>query len=92
MADHLTRLYQSLFEEKLSATDFCRRLRSDASLKLGLETFYLILKRGVDDDDDSNDKHLRSWTDVQIHSVLSLGLRIVSTIRSLPGEFSLFSF
>uniref|UniRef100_A0A2P2KZU0 Uncharacterized protein n=1 Tax=Rhizophora mucronata TaxID=61149 RepID=A0A2P2KZU0_RHIMU len=93
MAEHLTGLCQLLFEERLSPSDFFRRLRSDSSLNLGLQRLYLILKRGVSvvqEDDHNHDRSSRLgfqlWTDTQIQSVVSLGLAIASASRSLSVE------
>ncbi|KAJ8751615.1 hypothetical protein K2173_025768 [Erythroxylum novogranatense] len=93
--EHLTRLFHSLFEDRLSSADFLLRLRSDTSVRLGLERFYLLLKRGIlpieDDDDgdgDGNKKKLgfQLWNDTQIRSVISVGLAIASIYKSLSVE------
>ncbi|XP_020540052.1 auxin transport protein BIG isoform X2 [Jatropha curcas] len=97
MADHLAKLHQSLCEEKLSSSDLFLRLRSDNSIKQGLQLFYLIIKRSVStieaadgDHDSSTNKNYKlgfeSWTDSQIQSLISLGLAIVSASRSLSVE------
>ncbi|EEF36460.1 protein with unknown function [Ricinus communis] len=89
---HLIKLYQSLFEEKLPFTDLFLRLRSDNSTKHGLYLFYLILKRSVsprehhDHDRGIQKLGFQLWTDSQIQSVTSLGLAVVSACRSLSVE------
>ncbi|CAN0876126.1 Auxin transport protein BIG [Linum grandiflorum] len=87
MEDHLTKLHRCLFESNSSPTDFLHSLRSDTSITIALQQFYLILKRGVSvvDADDVDDKRLgfQLWTDSQIQAVVSFGLAIVSTSRSL---------
>ncbi|XP_048230333.1 auxin transport protein BIG [Ricinus communis] len=89
---HLIKLYQSLFEEKLPSTDLFLRLRSDNSTKHGLYLFYLILKRSVsprehhDHDRGIQKLGFQLWTDSQIQSVTSLGLAVVSACRSLSVE------
>lgn len=91
-ADGLSVLHKSLFEDKLSATDlFLQKLRSDTSIKSALQRFYSILKRGVsliDDDANNSERKLgfQLWTDSQIQSVVSLGIAIVSSSRSLSVE------
>uniref|UniRef100_A0A6N2L1D7 Uncharacterized protein n=1 Tax=Salix viminalis TaxID=40686 RepID=A0A6N2L1D7_SALVM len=91
-ADDLSVLHKSLFEDKLSATDlFLQKLRSDPSIKSALQRFYSILKRGVsliDDDANNSERKLgfQLWTDSQIKSVVSLGIAIVSSSRSLSVE------
>lgn len=100
MADHLTKLHQLLFAQNLPPADLFHRLRSDTSLKLGLDRFFLILKRAVsplqeddDDDDLNNNNHkklgFQSWTDSQVQSVVSFGLAILSASRSLSGSYRL---
>uniref|UniRef100_U5FQL4 Uncharacterized protein n=1 Tax=Populus trichocarpa TaxID=3694 RepID=U5FQL4_POPTR len=90
-ADDLSVLHKSLFEDKLSATDlFLQKLCSDTSIKSALQRFYSILKRGVsliDDDANNSERKLgfQLWTDSQIQSVVSLGIAIVSSSRSLSG-------
>ncbi|CAN1826681.1 Auxin transport protein BIG [Linum perenne] len=87
MEEPLTKLHRCLFESNSSPTDFLHSLRSDTSIAIALQQFYLILKRGVSlvDADDGGDKRLgfQLWTDSQIHAVVSFGLAIVSTSRSL---------
>ncbi|KAJ6369826.1 hypothetical protein OIU76_028138 [Salix suchowensis] len=91
-AHDLSVLHKSLFEDKLSATDlFVQKLRSDPSIKSALQRFYWILKRGVsliDDDANNSERKLgfQLWTDSQIKSVVSLGIAIVSSSRSLSVE------
>ncbi|CAN1244229.1 hypothetical protein LINPERPRIM_LOCUS5990 [Linum perenne] len=92
MEEPLTKLHRCLFESNSSPTDFLHSLRSDTSIAIALQQFYLILKRGVSlvDADDGGDKRLgfQLWTDSQIHAVVSFGLAIVSTSRSLSGMLS----
>ncbi|CAL1407914.1 unnamed protein product [Linum trigynum] len=93
MEDHLIKLHRRLFESSSSSSDFLHSLRSDTSIAIALQHFYLILKRGVsvvveeeehDDDDSVKDKKLgfQLWTNSQIQSVVSFGLAIVSASRS----------
>ncbi|KAJ9147476.1 hypothetical protein P3X46_029633 [Hevea brasiliensis] len=97
MADHLTKLYQSLFEEKLPPADLFHRLRSDNSIKQALHRIYLILKRALSTIEPAdaalvttNNKEIKlgfqSWTDLQIQSLITFGLAIVSASRSLSVE------
>ncbi|KAL5739314.1 hypothetical protein ACOSQ2_028494 [Xanthoceras sorbifolium] len=87
MADHFTRLCQSLFDDKLSSLDLSHRLRSDNSIKLGLHHFYSLLKRCLDPiGDDALLLGFQSWTDQQIQTLLSIGYAIASASRSLTVE------
>ncbi|WCJ25516.1 auxin transport protein (BIG) [Euphorbia peplus] len=89
MADHLAVLHQSLFEDKLTPANFFLRIRSDSSVKHGLQLFYLILNQAVSTIESSDsDRNLgfQFWTDSQIHSVVSLGLAVVFSSRSLSVE------
>ncbi|CAI0454454.1 unnamed protein product [Linum tenue] len=92
MEDHLTKLHRCLFESSCSSSDFLHSLRSDTSIAIALQHFYLILKRGEEHDDGESveDKKLgfQLWTDSQIQSVVSFGLAIVSASRSFSGTFS----
>ncbi|CAI0553248.1 unnamed protein product [Linum tenue] len=93
MEGHLTKLHRCLFESSSSSSEFLHSLRSDTSIAIALQHFYLTLKRGVsvvveeeahDDGERFEDKKLgfQLWTDSQIQSVVSFGLAIVSASRS----------
>ncbi|OMP03028.1 auxin transport protein BIG-like protein [Corchorus olitorius] len=90
MADHLTRLCQFIAEEKLSSSsssvDLLLKLRSDESIKLGLEHFYLILQAGLDSIEPGSIPRFKSWSDSQILSLASLGSSISSVFRSLSVD------
>ncbi|KAK8606644.1 hypothetical protein V6N13_052411 [Hibiscus sabdariffa] len=90
MADHLTRLCQFLAEEKLSTSsspvDLLRKLRSDESIKLGIQQLYLILQAGLDTIEPGSHPRFKSWSDNQILSLASLGSCIISVFRSLSVE------
>ncbi|XWS47517.1 hypothetical protein CRYUN_Cryun14cG0159200 [Craigia yunnanensis] len=90
MADHLTRLCQFLAEDKLSSSssllDLLQKLRSDESIKLGLQHFYLILQTGLDPIEPGSEPRFKSWSDSQILSLASLGSCITSGFRSLSVE------
>ncbi|GAV60100.1 ZZ domain-containing protein/E3_UbLigase_R4 domain-containing protein [Cephalotus follicularis] len=89
MAENLTALCHAL----IATRDLALSLRTDGgSLKLGLEHFYLILKRTVepiadgDGDDDKNKLAFQLWSDSQIQSVVSIATAIASSSRSLSSE------
>ncbi|KAB2075053.1 hypothetical protein ES319_A07G193500v1 [Gossypium barbadense] len=90
MADHLTRLCQFLAEEKLSSSssslDLLLKLRSDESIKLGLQQLYLILQTGLHPIEPGSHPLFKSWSDNQILSLASLGSCITSVFRSLSVE------
>ncbi|GMI69029.1 BIG, LOW PHOSPHATE-RESISTANT ROOT 1, DARK OVER-EXPRESSION OF CAB 1, TRANSPORT INHIBITOR RESPONSE 3 [Hibiscus trionum] len=90
MADHLTRLCQFLAEEKLSPSssslDLLRKLRSDKSIKLGLQQLYLILQAGLDTIEPGSHPRFKSYSDNQILSLASLGSCVTSVFRSLSVE------
>ncbi|XP_022771848.1 auxin transport protein BIG-like isoform X2 [Durio zibethinus] len=90
MADHLTRLCQFLAEEKLSSSssslDLLQKLRSDESINLGLQQFYLILQSSLDPIEPCSDPRFKSWSDFQILSLASLGSSATSVFRSLSVE------
>ncbi|OMO52577.1 Zinc finger, ZZ-type [Corchorus capsularis] len=90
MADHLTRLCQFIAEEKLSSSsssvDLLQKLRSDESIKLGLEHFYSILQAGLDSIEPGSIPRFKSWSDSQILSLASLGSSITSVFRSLSVD------
>lgn len=81
-------LVEALFGDKASA-DLPRRLRSDSSLKLGLEKLYLILKHGVESTGDGK-LGLESWDQSQIQAVYSIAKAIASAANSLSGTVSIF--
>ncbi|EOY03818.1 Auxin transport protein (BIG) isoform 1 [Theobroma cacao] len=90
MADHLTRLCQFLAEEKLSSSpsslDLLQKLRSDESIKRGLQQFYLMLITGLDPIEPASQTRFKSWSDSQILSLAYLGSSITSVFRSLSVE------
>lgn len=77
-------LVEALFGGKASA-DLPRRLRSDSSLKLGMEKLYLILKHGVESTGDGK-LGLESWDQSQIQAVYSIAKSIASAANSLSVE------
>lgn len=95
MAESLTKLAEAIFSDKndsrpLSSSDLLHRLRSDNSIRPGLEKLYLILKHGVEAVEDGK-LRLQSWNDSQIQAVCSLASAIAAASRSLSGT-SLHSF
>ncbi|KAK2663188.1 hypothetical protein Ddye_001762 [Dipteronia dyeriana] len=89
MADQLSSLCQSLFDDKPSSSlHLSHLLRSNDSFKLGLHHFYSLLKTSLRPigDDDSSLLGFQSWTDQQIQSLLSIGYAIASASRSLTAE------
>ncbi|XP_022727915.1 auxin transport protein BIG-like isoform X2 [Durio zibethinus] len=90
MADHLTRLCQFLAEEKLSSSssslDLLQKFRSDESIKLALQDFYLILQTGLDPIEPGSEPRFKSWSDSLILSLASLGSDIAFVFRSLSVE------
>ncbi|XVF20872.1 hypothetical protein REPUB_Repub12eG0040500 [Reevesia pubescens] len=90
MADHLTRLCQFIAEEKLSSSssslDLLQKLRSDESIKLGLQHLYLILQTGLDPIELDSQPRFKSWSDSQILFLASIGSSITSVFRSLSVE------
>ncbi|KAE8686089.1 Auxin transport protein BIG [Hibiscus syriacus] len=89
MADHLTRLCQFLAEEKLSSSssslDLLRKIRSDESIKLGLQQLYLILQAGLDTIEPGSHPRFKLWSDNQILSLASLG-SCITVFQSLSVE------
>ena len=81
MASDFTKLVEALFEDKSSPSDLCQRLRSDDSIKAGLQAFYSILKNAVVSTDPK--LSLLSWDNSQIQSVVSIAQAIASSTRSL---------
>ncbi|KAK2986275.1 hypothetical protein RJ640_021844 [Escallonia rubra] len=82
--DEIAKLVETLLGDK-SPTDLALRLRSDPSLKLGLEKFYLILENGLKLTGDGQ-LGLQSWDQSQIQAVGSVSLAIVHATRSLSVE------
>ncbi|CBI16927.3 unnamed protein product, partial [Vitis vinifera] len=70
MASDFTKLVEALFEDKSSPSDLCQRLRSDDSIKAGLQAFYSILKNAVVSTDPK--LSLLSWDNSQIQSRFSI--------------------
>ncbi|KAL5582074.1 hypothetical protein UlMin_014516 [Ulmus minor] len=89
MAESLTKLADVLFsnqcDKSLSSIDLVQNLRSDDSIRPGLEKLYLILKCGVQEVGDGK-LGLHSWTDLQIQAVSSLASAIALASRSLSVE------
>ena len=81
MASDFTKLVEALFEDKSSPFDLCQRLRSDDSIKSGLQAFYYVLNNAVVSTDPK--LSLLSWDNSQIQSVVSIAQAIVSNARSL---------
>lgn len=89
MAESLTKLAEAMFSDKndgrpLSSGDLLQRLRSDDSIRPGLEKLYSILEHGVGAAEDGK-LRLQSWNDSQIQAVCSLASAIASASRSLSG-------
>lgn len=80
----IAKLIQALFEENTN-TDLNKKLRSDSSLNLGLEQFYLILKQGLQSIGDAK-LGLQSWEQSQIQAVASVAYAIAYSTRSLSVE------
>ena len=89
MADSLTKLAEALSLDRADNTksvDLVQNLRSDDSVRPGLETLYLILDRGVAAAGDAAGKlGLQSWSDSQIQDLCSLASVITHASRSLSG-------
>ncbi|RDX61167.1 Auxin transport protein BIG, partial [Mucuna pruriens] len=82
MADSLAVLAEALSPS--SSGDFLQKLRSDDAVRLGLNAFCSLLRRGLQPSDDGT-SHLQSWTDAQIHAISSFAYAIASASRSLSG-------
>ncbi|KAK7295546.1 hypothetical protein RJT34_18456 [Clitoria ternatea] len=80
MADSL-----NVLTEALSSGEFPQRLRSDDAVRLGLNSFYSILRHGLRSAGDRT-LQLQSWTDSQIQAISSFAYAIASSSRSLPVE------
>ncbi|KAI4352365.1 hypothetical protein L6164_006625 [Bauhinia variegata] len=87
MAENLNRLSEALFvdSKSLSSHDLIQKLRSDDAIRLGLNSFLSILKRGVEVVGDGR-LGLESWDDSQIQAICSIAYAIVSASRSLSVE------
>ncbi|KAI4352364.1 hypothetical protein L6164_006625 [Bauhinia variegata] len=92
MAENLNRLSEALFvdSKSLSSHDLIQKLRSDDAIRLGLNSFLSILKRGVEVVGDGR-LGLESWDDSQIQAICSIAYAIVSASRSLSGKVSVIS-
>ncbi|KAJ7974260.1 Auxin transport protein BIG [Quillaja saponaria] len=87
MAENLEKLANALFVDNkpILSGDLLQKLRSDDSIRLGLEQFYLILKHGVKTVGDGK-LQLESWNDLQIQAVCSIAYGIAFVSRSLSVE------
>ena len=84
------KLVEVLIEDKASSSsDLSQRLRSDSSVKLGLEKFYSILKSGVEAIGDGK-LELERWSQPQIQAVCSVAYAVASATRSLSGTLLIF--
>ena len=79
----LARLVEAVFDDKASG-DLSQRLRSDSSLKLGLEKFYSILRLGVGAFGDGK-LGFERWEKSQVQAACSLAYAIAYATRSLSG-------
>ncbi|GLT56357.1 hypothetical protein SLA2020_294010 [Shorea laevis] len=87
MADHFRSLCQSLADDKLSSPgDLLQKLRSDESIKLGLQQFYLILQSGLQPIEGDAKFGFQLWSETQIISVASVGCAIAAVFRSLSVD------
>ncbi|KAL5095744.1 hypothetical protein RYX36_000071 [Vicia faba] len=82
MAENLNVLADALSQP---SGEFLHKLRSDDAVRLGLDAFYCLLRRGIESSGDGS-LCLQSWTDSQIHAVSSLANAIASSSRSLSVE------
>jgi hypothetical protein len=87
MAENLSVLSDAL---SLPTADFLHKLRSDDTVRSGLDAFYCLLRRGLESSGDQT-LHLQSWTDSQIHAISSFANSIASSSRSLSGTHFLSS-
>ncbi|KAG4937539.1 hypothetical protein JHK85_052458 [Glycine max] len=88
-ADSLAVLAEAL-SPPVSSGDFLLKLRSDDAVRLGLNAFCSVLRRGLQSSDDGTSRFL-CWTDAQIHAISSLAYEITFASRSLSGNSSLFA-
>lgn len=89
MAENLKKLAEALFVDSkpLSSDDLVQKLLSDDAIRLGLNMFYSILKRGVEVVGDGS-LGFQSWNDLQIHAISSFAYAIASASRSLSGTLT----
>ncbi|PSR87752.1 Auxin transport protein like, partial [Actinidia chinensis var. chinensis] len=80
----LTRLVEVVFDDKASG-DLSQRLRSDSSLKIGLDKFYSILRLGVGAVGDGK-LGFEFWEKSQVQAAGSLAYAIAYASRSLSVE------
>ncbi|XP_057491487.1 auxin transport protein BIG-like isoform X2 [Actinidia eriantha] len=80
----LARLVEAVFDDKASG-DLSQRLRSDSSLKIGLEKFYSILRLGVGAFGDGK-LGFECWEKSQVQTACSLAYAIAYATRSLSVE------
>ncbi|KAF7130273.1 hypothetical protein RHSIM_Rhsim10G0059600 [Rhododendron simsii] len=82
----IARLVEVLFDETApSSGDLSHRLRSDSSLKLGLEKFYSILRLGVEPVGDGR-LGFECWDKAQVQAVCSLAYAVAYAARSISVE------
>jgi E3 ubiquitin-protein ligase UBR4 len=81
----IARLVEVVFDDAASSSDLSYKLRSDASLKLGLEKVYSILKLGVEPA--GNGKlGFECWEKAQVQAVSSVAYAIAYATRSISVE------
>ncbi|KAI9082875.1 hypothetical protein K1719_035205 [Acacia pycnantha] len=87
MDENLKKLAEALFVDSkpLSSDDLVQKLRSDDAIRLGLKSFYSILKRGVEVIGDGR-LGLQMWNDSQIQAISLYAYAIASASRSLSVE------
>ncbi|XP_073222339.1 auxin transport protein BIG-like, partial [Cicer arietinum] len=83
MANNLDALVDALSQP---SAEFLHKLRSDDAVRLNLDTFYCLLRRGLESSGDDDTLQFQSWTDSQIHAISSLANSIASSSRSLSVE------
>lgn len=80
----IARLVEVVFDDAASSSDLSYKLRSDASLKLGFEKVYSILKLGVEPA--GNGKlGFECWEKAQVQAVSSVAYAIACATRSISG-------
>ncbi|KAJ1406495.1 Zinc finger, UBR-type [Sesbania bispinosa] len=82
MAESLSILADSL---STPSGEFLQKMRSDDAVRLGLNAFYSVLRRGLESAGDGTFR-FHSWTDSQIQAISSLAYAIASASRSLSVE------
>jgi hypothetical protein len=85
MAESLNVLAEALSP---SSGEFLQKLRSDDAVRLGLNTFYSILRHGLQSSSDGT-LHFQSWADSQIYAISSFAYAVAAASRSLSGFVSL---